>query len=94
MNAKMDTQSATQVDNSEMRPITHTEQVLVSGGAPNSVCYRNPKGRKNSDRHLRSGNHAIYQKWDYRYRKYVEISRGYTVAFRKYCFQKGFNYIY
>jgi hypothetical protein len=54
--------STFQIENNDLRELSHAEQIEVNGAA---ACYKNPAGFKNPTRWLSSGSvFAIPQRWN------------------------------
>ena len=87
-----------QSDNSDLRELSHAEQIQASGGR---ACYRNPRGSRNDYRFLRDGNLSIWQAqpqvwFGGRYQNNGNrINLDNTVsAFDNFCRSQGYRYIY
>jgi hypothetical protein len=82
--------SAFQIENNDLRELSHAEQIKVNGAA---ACYRNPNGFVNPFRWLSSGSSfAIPQKWNGR--AYVNNggAAGTGGNFGAFCKARGYTY--
>jgi hypothetical protein len=83
--------NANQIENSDLRELSHTEQIKVSGGA---ACYQNPQGSQNFNRFRVSSRNTISQEV-FRGGRWVFFRQfGRDVSFSAFCRRGNFNFFF